>query len=101
MIIYVSEVYWREGKVNKTKALILSPLKKKMSEKKQVFVSIASPNNLTPTSEKPVLYYGGSPTMALFHKYLFKVKDCHFILRNPWKTVEADMSGSIGLKPEQ
>ena len=63
-LIYVSEVYWREGKVNKTKALILSPLKKKMSEKKQVFVSIASPNNLTPTSEKPVLYYGGSPTMA-------------------------------------
>jgi len=57
-LIYVSEVYWREGKVNKTKALILSPLKKKMSEKKQVFVSIASPNNLTPTSEKPLLYYG-------------------------------------------
>ncbi|KAG2333442.1 hypothetical protein Bca52824_004622 [Brassica carinata] len=61
-----------------------------MSEKKQVFVSIASPNNLTPTSEKPVLYYGGSPTMAY----------CHFILE-AWKTVEADMSGSIGLKPEQ
>ncbi|CAF2084622.1 unnamed protein product [Brassica rapa] len=86
MIIYVSEVYWREGKVNKTKALILSPLKKKMSEKKLVFVSIASPNNLTPTSEKQactllwrVPYYG----------------------LNAWKTVEADMSGSIGLKPEQ
>ncbi|KAH0872020.1 hypothetical protein HID58_069382, partial [Brassica napus] len=29
-----------------------------MSEKKLVFVSIASPNNLTPTSEKPLLYYG-------------------------------------------
>ncbi|WZZ76069.1 hypothetical protein YC2023_087439 [Brassica napus] len=29
-----------------------------MYEKKLVFVSIASPNNLTPTSEKPLLYYG-------------------------------------------
>ncbi|KAH0922050.1 hypothetical protein HID58_022068 [Brassica napus] len=52
-----------------------------MSEKKLVFVSIASPNNLTPTSEKQactllwrVPYYG----------------------LNAWKTVEADMSGSIG-----
>ncbi|CAN7099091.1 unnamed protein product [Brassica rapa subsp. narinosa] len=65
MIIYVSEVYWREGKVNKTKALILSPLKKKMSEKKLVFVSIASPNNLTPTSEKQACahYYKRSKMM--------------------------------------
>ncbi|WZZ41792.1 hypothetical protein YC2023_038051 [Brassica napus] len=29
-----------------------------MYEKKLVFVSIESPNNLTPTSEKPLLYYG-------------------------------------------
>lgn len=86
MIIYVSEVYWREGKVNKTKALILSPLKKKMSEKKLVFVSIASPNNLTPTSEKQAC------------TLLWRVP---YYSLNAWKTVEAEMSGSIGLKPEQ
>ncbi|KAF3589275.1 hypothetical protein F2Q69_00031991 [Brassica cretica] len=57
-----------------------------MSEKKQVFVSIASPNNLTPTSEKPVLYYGGSPTMACAHYY----KRSKMMLGNQSKPYQTD-----------